>query len=205
MKEIKVKKVVVLKDCYYYFNKLCDEIASEITSASENNDKEKIHRYAFARELLAGMTRGLTEDIFRFKCIDKDYDIDSAVKKYNDNCNFVIRELINKEGELIMKEIKVEKDVVLRDGKYYLNEMLDKIYAIWESLDFVNRRKESFDRAYDLFRAKELLSEYTYYLEMDILVFKSKLIKDYDIDTDIRNYNNVCNTVIREFINKEGT
>ena len=98
MKKIKVKKVVVLKDSYYYFNKLYDEIASEIDLASENNDKEKIHRYAFARELLAVMTRVLTEDIFMFKCIDKDYDIDSAVKKYNDNCNHVIMELINKEG-----------------------------------------------------------------------------------------------------------
>lgn len=97
MKEIKVEKDVVLNDSYYYFNKLYDEIASEIVSDSENNDKEKIHRYAFVRELLAGMTRGLTEDIFMFKCVDKDYDIDSAVKKYNDNCNSVIRGFINKE------------------------------------------------------------------------------------------------------------
>ena len=95
MKEIKVEKDVVLENSYYYFNKLYDEIATEITLAKKNNDKGKIYRYDYVMKLLAGMTRGLTEDVFMFKCVDKDYDIDSAVKKYNDNCNFVIRKFIN--------------------------------------------------------------------------------------------------------------
>ena len=96
MKEIKVEKDVVLENSYYYFNKLYDEIATEITLAKKNNDKGKIYRYDYVRKLLAGMTRGLTEDVFMFKCVDKDYDIDSAVKKYNDACNTIIRKFINK-------------------------------------------------------------------------------------------------------------
>ena len=103
-----------------------------------------------------------------------------------------------------MKEIKVEKDVVLSDSKYYFNMMNNEIYAIWKTLDFFNR-KECYERAYELFRARKLLEDYTYCLECDILLFKSKSIRNYDIDTDIRDYNNVCNTVIRELINKERT
>lgn len=94
MKEIKVEKDVLLKNSFYYFNTLYDEIAVELALAKKNNDKDKFYRLAFARSLLAE----LTDEIFMIKFEDKDYDIDSAVKKYNDNCNFVIRELINKEG-----------------------------------------------------------------------------------------------------------
>ena len=110
-----------------------------------------------------------------------------------------------------MKEIKVEKDVVLSDSKYYLNVMLDEIYTIWSNLKyeihlwsilkFVKRRKESY--AKDLFLAKEILVRYTSYLEKHIAIFKS--VKDYDIDTHIRKYNNACNEVIRNIINRERT
>ena len=100
-----------------------------------------------------------------------------------------------------MKEIKVEKDVVLSDSKYYLNVMLDEIYTIWSILKFVKRRKESY--AKDLFLAKEILVRYTSYLEKHIAIFKS--VKDYDIDTHIRKYNNACNEVIRNIINRERT
>lgn len=96
MKEIKVEKDVILKDSWYYFNKLYDEIAVELELAKKNNDKDKIHRFAFAREILAGLTRELTEDIFMFKCVDKNYDINIGIKKYNDSCNNVIRGFINK-------------------------------------------------------------------------------------------------------------
>ena len=98
MNEIKVEKDVVLKNSFYYFNMLYDEIAVELAMAKKNNDKDKFYRLAFARSLLAE----LTDELFMNKIDsigDKEYDIDSAVKKYNDNCNIVIREFINKERE----------------------------------------------------------------------------------------------------------
>lgn len=97
MKEIKMEKDIVLVDSYYYFNKLYDEIETERTLAKENNDKEKIYRYAYAMILLAGITKELTENIFMFKHIDKNYDINTEIKEYNDNCNLIIRLIINNE------------------------------------------------------------------------------------------------------------
>lgn len=95
MKEIKVEKDVVFEDSYYYFNKLYDEI--ERTLVKGNNDKEKIYRYAYATALLAGITKELTENILMFKHIDKNYDINTEIKEYNDNCNLIIKLIINNE------------------------------------------------------------------------------------------------------------
>lgn len=110
---------------------------------------------------------------------------------------------------IYMKEIKVEKDVVLSDCYYYLSAMLDEIKTIWDNLEFVNRRKrrkrrkENYTNASDLFLAKEILAKYTDDLERHIAIFKEN--EGYDIDNEIRKYNKECNYVIRVIINKERT
>ena len=101
-----------------------------------------------------------------------------------------------------MKEIKVEKDVVLSDCYYYLKEMWDEIKVMLASLD-VNSERKFFDRVHELIDADYLLSRYTHQLEIDIIDFKND--KNIDIDSNIKAYNNACNIVIREFVNKERT
>ena len=101
-----------------------------------------------------------------------------------------------------MKEIKVEKDVVLSDCYYYLKEMWDEIKVMLVSLD-VSGKLKFFDRVHELIDAGYLLSRYTHQLELDIIDFKND--KNIDIDSNIKDYNDACNTVIREFINKERT
>lgn len=99
-----------------------------------------------------------------------------------------------------MKEIKVEKDVILSDCYYYLKEMWNEINAMLGSIDIL-RSRETYNRAKELINAKFLLGRYTTELEYDIIDFKNGKIKD--IDSYIKGYNDACNTVIRKFINNE--
>ena len=99
-----------------------------------------------------------------------------------------------------MKEIKVEKDVVLSDSKYYLKMMWNEIKVMLEDLDVSSERK-FFDRVHELFDGYYLLSVCTHQLEIDIIDFKNG--KNIDIDSNINDYNDACNTVIRNLINKE--
>ena len=105
-----------------------------------------------------------------------------------------------KKGFDFMKEIKVEKDVILNDCYYYLKGMWDEIKAILGGLEFSSERI-FYDRVHDLIDAQYLLSRYTFQLELDIIDFKNDKI--IDIDSNIKAYNDVCNNVIRVFINKE--
>lgn len=105
-----------------------------------------------------------------------------------------------------MKEIKVEKDVVLKNRWYYtyeayneINDIIDSIFS--ESEEVVNKNK---NKAYDLYIAKKFLYGITMQLENDVIIFKCK-DKNYDIDKAIKNFNDKFNSIIREFINKEGT
>ena len=99
-----------------------------------------------------------------------------------------------------MKEIKVEKDVVLSDSKYYLKMMWNGIYNMLCSIDNL-RSRETYNRAKELINAKFLLGRYTTELEKYIIDFKND--KNIDIDSYIKAYNDACNTVIRKFINNE--
>lgn len=98
-----------------------------------------------------------------------------------------------------MKEIKVEKDVVLSDSKYYLKVMWNEIYNMLGSLDIFSGRK-NYNRAKELIDAKFLLVVYTTELENYINDFKND--RNIDIDSIIKAYNDACNTIIRKFINK---
>lgn len=99
-----------------------------------------------------------------------------------------------------MKEIKVEKDVVLSDCNYYLKMMWNEIYNMMCSID-IFRSRESYNRAKELIEVKYLLGKYTTELEEYIIDFKND--KNIDIDSYIKVYNDACNTVIRKFVNKE--
>lgn len=101
-----------------------------------------------------------------------------------------------------MKEIKVEKDVVLSDSNYYLKMMWNGIYNMLGSIDNL-RSLETYNRAKELIEAKFILGIYTTELENCIIDFKNG--RNIDIDSYIKYYNNACNIVIRELVNKERT
>ena len=100
-----------------------------------------------------------------------------------------------------MKEIKVEKDVVLNDCHYYLKMILNGIYNMLGGFDNL-RSRETYNRAKELNDAKFLLVRYTTELEKYIIDFKNDRKHNIDIDSVINDYNCACNNIIRELINK---
>ena len=97
-----------------------------------------------------------------------------------------------------MKEIKVEKDVVLSDCNYYLKIMWNELYNMLGTFDNL-RSRETYNRAKELIYAKFLLGSYTTKLEKYIIDFKENREHNIDIDSVINAYNDACNTVIIVF------
>ena len=102
--EVKVEKDVILKDNWYYVKKIRSELGSisEILLKLSQNELEDFSEIktrsilSRAYEIAFGMSdiTSLTVELIPH-LVDK--DIDKLIKEYNDNCNLIIRHIINNE------------------------------------------------------------------------------------------------------------